>query len=562
MPTITLCMIVRENGNILGNCLESIKGYVDEIIVVDSFSTDETKLVASKYTDKIYDFDDPTAYLTDNQELFDRLGLKGEPTNEKFLCDYAAARNFSFSKATSDYIIWLDSDDIVKHPEEIRDIIKNMQETGVEAVRVNYDYAFGKDGKPAMYFGRERIVKNSPDIKWIYPGHEILTVPKGVEPYNGPFNVEHRHYEGGKKARSIKNKGFKILKNYVLNNEKVDARIYFYLGNESRSVSVEETIKNYEKYLEIGWWDEEIALVRASLGCIYENMGDYNKAWNYYAGSLFSFEGNPDGYFGLARVAYYKQMWDKCIQLTTLGFQNPFKGRLWTAGYSFNKNNPYPYLNLSLFKTGKVKEALEACKKGLEIDPSDKNMLHNKEVYEKTLTTEVLTQRPLGGPMVSGLADFCKKYIKNTDLVVEVGAYAGEGSVILAALAKQVVCVDPWENGYDDLDGASNTADKAEKVFDERVKEVKNITKIKGKSEDIVKKFDDGSVDVVYIDASHKYEDVKKDLQMWLPKVKNGGILSGHDYGAFEGVTRAVNEIIGKPQETFNDSSWMIIKNA
>lgn len=386
-PTVSACIICFNNGNILDHCLSSIKGHVDEIIVVDSASTDNTKNVVAKYTDKIYDFDDPGAYLVDNQELFDKLGIKvNAPTNERFLADYAAARNFSFSKATSDYIIWLDSDDIVKHPEEIRKACEDMQKSGSVAVRVNYDYAFDKDGKPCMSFGRERIVKNSPDIKWVYPGHEVLTIPGGVDQYEGPLNIEHRHYEGGKVARKIKNKAFKILKNYVLNNnEKVDARIFFYLGNEARGVSVEETIDAYEKYLKIGWWDEEISLARASMGCIFENLADYNKAWNYYAGAQMSFDGNPDGYFGLARIAYYKEMWDKCVYFTTLALQTPFKGRLWTAAYSFNKNNPYPFYNLALFKTGKVKDALGACIEGLKITPEDSNMLHNKEVYEKVL---------------------------------------------------------------------------------------------------------------------------------------------------------------------------------
>jgi hypothetical protein len=46
----------------------------------------------------------------------------------------------------------------------------------------------------------------------------------------------------------------------------------------------------------------------------------------------------------------------------------------------------------------------------------------------------------------------------------------------------------------------------------------------------------------VYIDANHTHEEVKKDIQAWLPKIKKGGIISGHDYGGWEGVTQAVNE--------------------
>ena len=57
------------------------------------------------------------------------------------------------------------------------------------------------------------------------------------------------------------------------------------------------------------------------------------------------------------------------------------------------------------------------------------------------------------------------------------------------------------------------------------------------------KLYEDNSLDFVFIDASHEYEDVKADILSWLPKVKIGGILAGHDYNTFEGVNRAVDEI-------------------
>jgi hypothetical protein len=75
----------------------------------------------------------------------------------------------------------------------------------------------------------------------------------------------------------------------------------------------------------------------------------------------------------------------------------------------------------------------------------------------------------------------------------------------------------------------------------------KHYFPLKISSLDAVKKFRDESLDFVFIDASHEYEDVKKDIEAWLPKVKPGGILAGHDYHGdendwFPGVKQAVNE--------------------
>lgn len=84
---ISLCMIVKNEENNLRKCLSSISNYVDEIIIIDTGSTDNTKEIARKFTDKIFD------YNWDN--------------------DFAKARNFSISKAKNDWILVLDADEIV-----------------------------------------------------------------------------------------------------------------------------------------------------------------------------------------------------------------------------------------------------------------------------------------------------------------------------------------------------------------------------------------------------------------------------------------------------------------
>ena len=71
MITISLCMIVKNEEAVLARCLDSLRGLMDEIIIVDTGSTDNTKEIALKYTDKVYDF--------------------------SWGDDFAAARNFSFS---------------------------------------------------------------------------------------------------------------------------------------------------------------------------------------------------------------------------------------------------------------------------------------------------------------------------------------------------------------------------------------------------------------------------------------------------------------------------------
>lgn len=129
MITISLCMIVRDEELTLERCLTGIKGIVDEIIIVDTGSVDRTKEIAAKFTTKIYDF--------------------------TWIDDFAAARNYSFSMAQMDYILWLDADDVIL--EEDRQLLMELkQEIPLFFDVVMMKYNVGRDEKgmrPTLFTG-------------------------------------------------------------------------------------------------------------------------------------------------------------------------------------------------------------------------------------------------------------------------------------------------------------------------------------------------------------------------------------------------------------------------
>ena len=89
---------------------------------------------------------------------------------------------------------------------------------------------------------------------------------------------------------------------------------------------------------------------------------------------------------------------------------------------------------------------------------------------------------------------------------------------------------------------------------------------IKGHSLDVVNNYEDESLDFIFIDGSHYYDDVKADIVAWLPKLKPNGIIGGHDYGKIDenadGVADAVDEIFGKENIVVHQStSWIHSRN-
>lgn len=106
-------MIVKNEAAILSRCLDSVCDLMDEIIIVDTGSTDDTKAVAAKYTDRIYDF--------------------------AWNNDFSAARNFSFSLANMDYIYAPDADEILNEENRKRFLLlKEALLPEIEIVQMKY----------------------------------------------------------------------------------------------------------------------------------------------------------------------------------------------------------------------------------------------------------------------------------------------------------------------------------------------------------------------------------------------------------------------------------------
>ncbi len=113
MISISVCMIVKDEEEVLARCLNSLAGIADEIIIVDTGSGDATKQIAAAYTERIYDF--------------------------AWVDDFSAARNYSFSKATMEYIYVADADEVIEEGERQKFLkLKRELDNRVEIVQMVY----------------------------------------------------------------------------------------------------------------------------------------------------------------------------------------------------------------------------------------------------------------------------------------------------------------------------------------------------------------------------------------------------------------------------------------
>lgn len=148
--------------------------------------------------------------------------------------------------------------------------------------------------------------------------------------------------------------------------------------------------------------------------------------------------------------------------------------------------------------------------------------------------------------------------------IVEVGAWKGASTSYLAVEAQhkkmRIDVVDTWFGSEEHKETPEVTTNCLFGVFIDNLRPLINlINPIRTDSISASKMYHDESIDAVFIDADHGYESVKKDILAWMPKVKTGGILAGHDYiRTHSGVIQAVDELIVSP-EIIRDC-WLKIK--
>ncbi|MBA9042894.1 glycosyltransferase involved in cell wall biosynthesis [Bacillus aryabhattai] len=240
MVSISLCMIVKNEEDSIGQCLESIYQLVDEINIIDTGSNDQTKKIASKYTDRIYDFE--------------------------WVHDFSKARNYAFEKATKDYILWLDADDVFLEEDQQKLLaLKLNLESSVDSVTMKYILATDEYGNVTSSLRRNRLVKRRNGFRWIGAVHEYLEVWGNI--MNSEVAVTHKsiHHDS--------DRNLKIYEKKLLTGEDFSPRDLYYFANELKDHrQFKRAIEFYEKFLstEKGWIEDNIAACRNLADCYHE----------------------------------------------------------------------------------------------------------------------------------------------------------------------------------------------------------------------------------------------------------------------------------------------------
>ncbi|GKV57677.1 beta 1,4 glucosyltransferase [Sporosarcina sp. NCCP-2222] len=226
--TLSLCMIVRDEEKVLERCLQSVYDLVDEIIIVDTGSTDRTKQIAKKFTDSLYHF--------------------------QWIDDFAAARNYSFAQSTKDYILWLDADDVLLEPDRLAfQELRTLLDGTIDRVTMPYHLTTDLNGNVGYSLRRNRIVRRNAGFQWFGRVHEYLEVSGNA--IDSDVAITH------KSEKSPSSRNLMIYRTMQKNQEPFTPRDTLYFANELMyNGQKENAIIEFEKFLssQRGWKEDNI----------------------------------------------------------------------------------------------------------------------------------------------------------------------------------------------------------------------------------------------------------------------------------------------------------------
>lgn len=379
-----MAMIAKNEAPRIKRCFDSFWDHVDQVVLVDTGSTDKTIGKARAYAQR--------------KKAPEKLVV----ARFSWCDDFSAARQRSWDLLTTDWGCWTDLDDTIEHAERLR-ALAAFAPPEVAGWIFGYDYATDEQGNVICYLERERLVRRGIGESWQLPIHEVLLVP-GQLVRSGDAKWIHSHPLT--KQRDPE-RNYKILQADL---DKAEAegrdpnpRTIAYLGTELLSLGrSEEAEPQFRRYLEVGSWDEELCQVAHKLSICLRVKGD-DRLKEAEEAAFTSIRHRPDwadGYLDLAEISFRRGEDANAIRWADLALERGAPQTLLIVNPLEYDYQPSLLKSAALARMGQMEEALKLTEAALAITPQRDDLraqaaacAHELKIQEAT--SHLLTLREL-----------------------------------------------------------------------------------------------------------------------------------------------------------------------
>ena len=384
---VSVCFIVRNDADsgLLEECFASVRPHVEEIVIVDTGSTDNTPEIAKRYAD-----------------IFEVFTECNEDQENGPIADFSKARNRSFDLATQPWVMWMDSDDLLAGGENLAKLVEigNLNKGDRDwCYLFPYEYVYDPTGKCVCLHYRERLLSRRSAMRWVNPVHEVLIPTDDARLHLIPCDdVVFKHQRQRSKKAQEGGRNLRILQKLVEKEGSDDARQFYYLGLEyANAGNLPKATEWLSRYVGVSGWDDEKTMAALKLSEIAYAQKHYQEGIVWAFRAVETRESWGEGYFALARgffhlavtgVADVRRNWEKCAHFSRMGLALPPTRTMLFVNPQERALDVHVYLTMALSQLGDARGALTHANEAFKVTPEDPNLVYNKRVFEKIVAKD------------------------------------------------------------------------------------------------------------------------------------------------------------------------------
>lgn len=352
-------MIVRDEETTLPRVLTDVRGLCDEVVIVDTGSTDNTMEVAQSFGARVVNFD--------------------------WVDDFAAARNRSFDECTSEWILWLDADDRV--PQESRRRLEHLRSSGMpeaDVIVMPYYYIMSPTTPDLCQFSldRERIIRRTAGLRWENPIHEIVPY-SSEQAVRVDVPIVHRPPPEQGIRKSERNLAI-LRQQYEIGNR--SEHTLFHLGKElASSECYEEALSALTEYLGVATAAPGRAMALRLMAACADRLDRPGAARECLVNAAYADSRQAETWMALGHSYYQREEWAKAAPFFAAAAAVTPPAELFTDLSAYS-SGPTDLLAACHSHLGMYEEALDETWRSLETNEERERLLRNLDLILDEMT--------------------------------------------------------------------------------------------------------------------------------------------------------------------------------
>lgn len=589
-PLFSVVAIAKNEAKVLPRLLQSLEEFKRRggtFYLVDTGSSDDTVRVAREWGAVVKEVGAIFVHEISEKQakaINDRFIVENEipvvNAGDRYF-DFASARNEVVSISEEDFVCTVDCDEIFTRMDidKINEIIRTRPE--VAHFEYNFVFSHTPDGGELIKFIQSKFYDRR-KMHWVGIIHEILQpIAAGTQPMfldESIYKLEHWQNPETNRGQYLRGLAVDCFEHQEKDrNSHYFARELWWTGRPFSAY------KEFLRHVNMNAWPAERAESMLFMSDICGAMGGMKRETNqkegkpsipsgkkvmeelssdmspeemeerqlYWAHRALDIEPTRrEPLMKLSQIYARKGAWTPANFYATAALELPWHG-FYGSNIAFYTNEPHEILFQAKGWLGDIEGAKKHLLKCLDYQRENPWYLFNTRFYFDYADPQ------LPGWMTYKELLFLFETARQMESVIELGSWKGKSThAICSSGCPSVTAIDHWKGS--EFEPEAHAEAKSGSVFEtfkNNTKDFKNLTIKQADINEAVKDIPDKSVDMVFLDAGHTYEEVRNDIRKWKNKAKI--VLCGHDYvSGWPGVMQAVNEELGGYDELY-DTIWV-----